>query len=211
MGHRRHPDNKYSGSPDGRGVRLMNIEEYKKFLELKGNKEEQEALRVVDVILNHYVDYSWANYSRKNAEFYPRFFFKDDKNRIEMDLLIILPHERKRFERKIGVEFKESDAKKVISQAVIRKKYVDYMYIATRNIMFTHEDVIILSYFGIGWVIWGKNFAKIIFPARFHHVGYVDSVVNFIIEEKLKKEAEKLKREIDMKIKEARERLDRWL
>ena len=43
-----------------------------------------------------------------------------------MDLLMVLKHSNKRYERKIGVEFKETAMEKVLSQACLRKNYVDY-------------------------------------------------------------------------------------
>jgi len=190
----------------------MNLEEYKKFLESNGNKEEREAIRVIDEILKQHIDRTWAEYYKSKVKLFPRFVFNGDKERIEMDLLIILEHSKQHYNRKVGVEFKETDVNKVIAQAIIRRKYVDYMYIATRDIPFMHREVFLLSYFGIGWIIWMEDFAKMIFPARFHYpTDSIEDMVNFLIEQKLKKEVDKLKEEIDKKVNEAREKLDRWL
>lgn len=187
----------------------MNLEEYKKFLEENAYAEEFEAIKVVKEVLDYHYLFNEAKYSK--PELYPRFILNTDKEKLEYDLLIILRHDNKRFERKIGIEFKDTDIKKVISQAVARKKYVDYQYIATMNVWLNYTDIVVLSYFGIGWVIYMKDFAKMIFPARFNNVGYAESIVDFIINQKLKKEADKLKKEIDTKVKETIEKLDRWL
>ena len=111
-----------------------------------------------------------------------------------MDLLIVLRHEKKLYERKIGVEFKETDTKKVISQAITRKKYVDYMYVATRNVPVTYKEIFLMSYFGIGWIIWEEDFAKMIFPARYTTTEYIfEELINTAIRLKLREKEEKIR------------------
>lgn len=145
----------------------MNFEEYIEFIKRKGNFEEKEAERVVEEILKHHIDYTWTDYSRDNVEFYPHFVFNGEKEKIEMDLLIVLKHPNSKYDRKIGVEFKETAISKVLSQAIIRKNYVDYMYVATKNITLNYKHIFLMSYFGIGWIVWDKSFAKMVFPARY--------------------------------------------
>ena len=180
----------------------MNFEEYKKFIEERRNKEEREAIRVVDVILKYHVDERWSEYSRDSVELYPHFVFNGEKERIEMDLLIVLKHPNSRYERKIGVEFKETDVEKVLAQACLRKNYVDYMYIATRDIKIDYKHVFIMSFFGIGWIIWEEGFAKIIFPARYTTTDYIfEDLINTALRVKLEEKKEEIKREIDKIVK----------
>jgi len=171
----------------------MNFEEYKKFMEERRNKEEREAIRVVDEILKYHIDYRWTEYDRDDVEFYPHFVFNGEKERIEMDLLMVLKHSNKRYERKIGVEFKETAMEKVLAQACLRKNYVDYMYIATRNIELNYKHILIMSFFGIGWVIWEEGFAKMIFPAKYTSTESVfEELINTALRLKLKEKGEKI-------------------
>ena len=185
----------------------MNLEEYKKFLEENAYFEEKEAIKVVEAILDYHMKGNFIE-----AELFPRFIFNTDKEKLEYDLLIILKHDNKRFERKIGIEFKETDVKKVISQAVARRKYVDFQYIATlSNVWLNYIDMVVMSYFGLGWVIFEKDFAKMIFPARYHHHSdYAESIINFIIEQKLRKEANKVVDDAINKINNHLSKLDRY-
>jgi len=183
----------------------MDINEYKKFIMEKGYKEEREAINIVNVILQYH------NQKGYDFSLYPRFIANIDGEKLEYDLLIILKGERK-FERKIGIEFKQNDIKKVISQAVARRKYVDYQYIATKNIWLNYDDIAVMCYFGLGWIIYMDNFAKIIFPSRFYDTGITTrSILNFIIHEKLRKEADKVVKEAVDKIKERVSKLDKWI
>ena len=189
----------------------MNYEEYKKFIEENANKEESEALEVVNEILRHHIDGNWAEYSREQVEFYPRFVFNGEKERIEMDLLMILKHEKERYNRKIGIEFKEYDSQKVLSQAITRRKYVDYMYVATRNIAFSYKEVFLMPYFGIGWVIWENGFAKMIFPARYTTTDYIfEEIINLAIELKLGEKQKEIEEKVSS-IMEKASTLDRFI
>jgi len=162
----------------------MNFEQYKRWLEKKANREERGALEVVKAILKHHnSDGTWKEF------FFPRTVFKG----MEFDLIIFLAKKKKKleeadyFDRVIGVEFKETDVKRVIKQAILRKEYVDYQYIATRDVYMDYPDVFLLTLFGIGWVVWGKGFAKIVVPARMRDISYrVDHLVNELINVKLK-------------------------
>lgn len=159
----------------------MNLEEYKKWLEKKGNLEEREAFRVVEEILN----YHQSNFKTyKIVQLFPRVKFKG----MEFDLLIFLSDEVKPVEEKdywdrlIGVEFKETDTKIVIKQAILRTEYVDYQYIATKNVYLDYPEIFLMTLFGIGWVVWGNNFAKLIVPARWKpHYEKINELVNYLI------------------------------
>ena len=189
----------------------MDYEEYKKFIEENANKEEREAIRVVDEILRQHIDRTCAEYIKSKAKFFPRFVFNGDKERIEMDLLIVLEHPKQRYDRKIGVEFKETDADKVIAQAIVRRKYVDYMYIATRDIPFTYKEVFLLSYFGIGWIIWKEDFTKMIFPARYTTTEYIfEEIINLAIELKLREKQKEIEEKVSSIMKKA-STLDRFI
>jgi len=185
----------------------MNLEEYKQWLIKNGNKEEEEAYEVAKRVIEYHVALT-----QYEADILPRYILNDGNNRIEFDLLIKLTHEKKRYNRLIGIEFKEWDIKKVISQAVARHRYVDYMYIATRDIDVDYADILTLSYFGIGWVIYDTNFAKVIVPAKFCSAGnHISSLVNFLVEEKVKKRIEELEKSAIENIKKWRESLDFYI
>ncbi len=165
----------------------MNLEEYRQWLRQNGNKEEESAVEVVRQILRYHTD---GNY--EEVQLYPRHILTREKERIEFDLLIKLVHEKKYLDKLIGVEFKEFDTAKVVRQAARRRDFVDYMYIATRDVAMDYQDVFILCYFGIGWVIWDEGFAKVIVPARYGNPGYkirkmVDTMVSRLVEERVEK------------------------
>jgi len=142
----------------------MKKEQYIKWLENNGNLEEKEAIKVVDEILDYHL--RRANYGI--AQFFPHTKFKN----MEFDLIILLANKEKKlknvdyFDRVIGVEFKEADTWTVINQAIERKPCVDYQYVATRNVWFSHTEIFLLMFFGIGWVVWEKGWAKLLVPAK---------------------------------------------
>ena len=147
----------------------VNLEEYKKFLEEKGHFEERNALGVLDVIVRHHT----FNNSFELKEIYPHVWLDGEDERIEFDLLIKL-ESRKEYnghiitnKRTIGVEFKEGDVKKVLAQAIVRRPYVDYIYIATRSwVRMDFDDLFVMGYYGIGWVLWDNDFAKMVVESR---------------------------------------------
>ena len=110
----------------------MNLEQYKKWLEEHANKEERQAYAVVERIVEYHQNRAYANLM-KDVDVFPR----KKLNGLEFDLVIYLhikskrPEHRTREDILIGVEFKESDMNKVIKQAIARREFVDYMYIAT--------------------------------------------------------------------------------
>ncbi|MFA4663339.1 hypothetical protein [Pyrococcus kukulkanii] len=142
----------------------MNLEEYREWLREHGNLEEANALGVLDVIVRHHT----AGTNLELKEVHPHVWLNGNNEKLEFDLLIILRN-RKGHVRRIGVEFKEGDVKKVLAQAIARQPYVDYMYIATRSwVTLDFEDLFVMGYYGIGWVVWEEGFAKMIVSAKYH-------------------------------------------
>ena len=188
----------------------MNLEEYRKFIKERGFKEEEGAVEVVKEIYEYH---KWGRYtvSYPDLEVYPRKVLNYENSRIEFDLLIVLKHdEDKRYDRKIGVEFKETDIDKVIQQAMVRRPFVDYMYIATRNIDIDYYHLIILSYLGIGWVVYFSdiNRAKLVLKAYYNYDAVrLKNVIDAIIDRHVETRISNIEREVDEKLS----KLDNWL
>jgi len=138
-------------------IKGLSIEEYREWLKENGNQEEKMALEVVDKIIFNHITCGLSDKYKYDIKLYPRHILKSDRIRIEFDLIISVELTSKKTKKRyIGVEFKEYDISKVIDQAIIRRNFVDYMYIATRpNIMqILPQDLYKLVLHGIGWVIW---------------------------------------------------------
>jgi len=142
----------------------MKLEQYKAWLEKNGNVEEQKAYEVAEAI----IEYHKSDWSETEVELFPRKVLANGRERVEFDLLVKLTFkgEKRTTERLIGVEFKEYDTKRVIHQAIVRKQFVDYQYIATRFVMLDYTEIFLLAYFGIGWVVWDESFVKLLVPAK---------------------------------------------
>ncbi len=139
----------------------MTFEEYKNWLENNRNKEEAMAEEVVKEILKEHVENRWIS-TQYEPYFIPRKVINIDGRRLEFDLLIHLKDISSRklnisFDRLIAVEFKETDLKKAVRQALLRRWYVDYIYIATKPIPVNPEELILMTYTHIGWIVWDKN------------------------------------------------------
>ena len=168
----------------------MDLEGYKKWLEKNGNQEEKRAYDVAERIINWHL--KEINYKDLHIELYPRYWLFTKKEHIEFDLFIRLWWRSNReYERHIGVEFKETDFRKVVSQALIRRKYVEYMWIATRNIIPEVESLLLLIDSGIGWIIWEEDFIKILIPAKYHR-GSIKNLIEYLA----RKEVEKVVKEV---------------
>ena len=185
----------------------MNLEEYEKWLEENGYNEEANAIGVVNEILRYHMksdDY-------QDVQLYPHHIIKQGNNRFEFDLVIHLIHKHEAFSKWIGVEFKEGDVKKVVRQAVARREFVDYMYIATRWVHLDFDDLLLLSYEGIGWVIWNEELAKLVVPSKYYppakslnamvtlHIYYMaereaKNIVPGVVKEEMKKQLNTLDR-----------------
>lgn len=158
------------------------------------------AYEVVRRVINHHQ----SDYNETLAEVFPRKIITKDRERIEFDLIVKLEFkgERRTTTRLIGIEFKEWDIKKVILQAIVRRQFVDYMYIATRIVSLDYVDLFQLAYFGIGWIVFdeGDNFVKILVPARF---SYSNSTL-YLIKEIIRSSIEEIvKEEVEEKLKES--------
>lgn len=175
----------------------MNLEEYKEWLEKNGNKEEEGAINAVEKILEHH-----KTTRTEFVQFFPHFRYKG----IEFDLLILLSDKKIDinkldevigFHRLIAVEFKETDIRKVVGQAIVRKEFVDYIYVATKYSTYDYVDIFLMALFGIGWILFDKNFAKIILPARFYDTQKykIKELVDVLLNQKFKEVVEEVFKE----------------
>lgn len=172
-------------------MRELSLEEYHTWLENNRNKEEAMAEKVVDEILKEHVESRWIA-TDYEPYFIPRKIINIDGRRLEFDLLIHLKDTTTRerdisFDRLIAVEFKETDLKKVVRQAMVRRWYVDYMYVATKPIPATPEELILLSYMRIGWVVWNKskNVAFIVLRSFYRDSDRLNNIVFTLVESRL--------------------------
>ncbi len=153
----------------------MTKDEYFEWLKENRNKEERVAEKVVEEVLDDQLNKHY--YTDYTPYFRPRHvlsFERPDgnKERIEFDLLIWLKHgSNSELDRIVSVEFKELDSSKVIKQAILRRHFVTYSYVAIKRGAYIHpEDIALLAYYGIGLVIWGivpNEFAILIFPSKY--------------------------------------------
>lgn len=162
----------------------MNLEEYREWLSQNANKEEASAYEVAKEIIDYHNSF-WGMDEPSKVELFPRKVITHSGDRLEFDLVIVISWVRKTFHykrtytRTIGVEFKETDISKVIQQAMKRRDYVEYMYIATRsNVVLNHLEHILMAEFGIGWVVWEENFAKMVIPSHYQYP--VHSIMDII-------------------------------
>ncbi len=145
----------------------MKLEEYKEWLKENGNYEEVMAYEIAKKL----IWFHESEYYETVEDLFPRHILTKGNERIEFDLIIKLSWKTntgRKFERLIGVEFKETDMKKVILQAIRRREYVDYMYIATRNLIVDYIDLFHLADFQIGWIIYTEDFVKLLIPSRMY-------------------------------------------
>ena len=174
----------------------MDLENYEKWLEANGNKEESAAREVVNEIIEYHTRNIKSNISSYEISCFPRKIYQTKKEKLEFDLIIVLEWQSNRhFRRVIGVEFKETDFAKVVVQAIARRDFVDYMYVATRNVIPELYDLFRLLDFGIGWVVWDDKFAKLIFPAKFHRHSQVMQLIDYLARKALEEHVEEMKRE----------------
>ncbi|WP_297090899.1 hypothetical protein [Thermococcus sp.] len=149
----------------------VNLEEYREWLKENGNLEEAKAPEVIEkVVKRHLSKLNWKSYK---IDISPRKVFKVDGKHYECDATVKLTWQawdNKTRSMMIGIEFKEWDFSKVVSQAVHRKRFFDYMYIATRpvtlSLSWNPYDFALLIKHGIGWVLWSEDFVYILLPAK---------------------------------------------
>jgi len=173
----------------------MNLEEYKEWIEKNGNKEEKMAYEVARKIVHYHTWY--LETGDVDVECLPRFLVTTEKEKLEFDLIIRLSWESNRFyERYIGVEFKETDISRCIAQAIMRREHVDYMYIATQNVLVDSLDLLRMIDYGIGWIVWDTRFVKMLFGSkadRRNLTGFIKTYARRIIEETLEEIAKERK------------------
>jgi len=178
-------------------VNIVDLEEYKEWLRENANKEEEGALNVVEKILKHH-----ETGRTKFVQLFPHFRYKG----IEFDLLILLSNKKMDinkldetlgFHRLIAVEFKETDIRKVVGQAIVRKEFVDYIYVATKYSAYDYVDIFLMALFGIGWILFDKNFAKIVLPAKFYDTQKykIKELVDVLLSQKFKEVVEEVFKE----------------
>ena len=149
----------------------MNLDEYREWLDKNGNQEEKMAYEIAKEVIEYHLSYnSPDDWSEK---LYPRKWVRNEKDNLEFDLLIELNWKQstwtgeRKYRRIIGIEFKETDFRKVVDQAILRSRYVDYMWIATRDVFADEFSFLEMLEHGIGWIIWDEDFVKILFPAKY--------------------------------------------
>ncbi|RLF41901.1 MAG: hypothetical protein DRN18_03165 [Thermoplasmata archaeon] len=179
------------------------MEEYRTWLKENANKEERQAYKVAELI----VDYHTIN---RVSDYKIDIFPRKKINGIEFDLLIYIwvnsrdPEKRRYWDTLIGIEFKETDMDKVLKQAIIRREFVDYMYIATNCRAWEIEQLFLIALYGIGWIYWDNNFIKMILAPK-RHVNRVGDLINYLLDRKLEEIVEET---VDRKIQT---RLEEWL
>jgi len=142
----------------------MNFQEYKKWWEENKNYEEEMAPVIIEEICKmHEIDID-------KVQIYPRKVINTENGRIEFDLLIKYQDGWKR-EKLIAIEFKEENFRKAIHQAVIRREYVDYIYVAVIPPILSYEyaDFFVMLCYGIGLVVWNCENAMIIFKSAYQY------------------------------------------
>jgi len=181
----------------------MNLEEYKEWLKQNANLEEANAYEVAKEIIEYHSNF-WERGRDLRVELFPRKVIVHEGDRLEFDLVMVFEWVtdtfgyKRTYTRTVGVEFKETDVKKVLHQAIRRRDFVDYMYIATRNVVLDHIDHILMAEFGIGWVVWDEDFAKMIIPSHYKYpVHSIKEIINYLaekaVEDKLEKKLKELK------------------
>jgi len=173
----------------------MKLEEYADWLKQNGNYEERAALQVVEKIVRwHMHDRSAKEY---NVEVFPHHILTKNRERIEFDLVIeinyiTIKHEFKR-RLLVGVEFKEYDLQKAVRQAIRRRDFVDFMWIATRNVVADPSSLFYMVDFGIGWLIWDDSgFVKMLLAARQTYGNSVTSLVESIAERAIQRKLKEI-------------------
>lgn len=192
----------------------MTRDEYCEWLKENKNKEEVEACSVVDAVLREHMrgisesDYDVFLEPRKTITYDDG----DRKRRIEFDLVIYLvtkPHVVRKNVITIGVEFKEFALQKVIWQAVRRLPFVDYEYIATRNLSLPPLEATLGVFAGVGWIIWSEDAEKafVVMRAASKYSSYRDddwtlyAIVNLRINKMIDMEVENALRKRGIKLR----------
>jgi len=142
----------------------LRFEEYLKWYKKNGIYEETLAPRVIEKICRIH------DIPLDSIRIYPRFMLDTGKGKIEFDMILKYVDGRGK-ERLVGIEFKIADFKKVVEQALVRREFVDYMYIATHSgIWFSgqFDAFFLMLYFGIGWILIGEQEVFMAMKARWN-------------------------------------------
>ena len=154
----------------------LTLEQYREWLKEHGNNEEHKAADVAERIIEyqtyHYVTTPFGE--EPHVVLFPRQMVKADGKRYECDLVIEITWRTmyRKLSRmmRIGVEFKEWDFQTVVAQALERKPFFDFMYIATRpHVLSLTYDPIMFNWLikeGIGWVLWDDDLVYLLLPAK---------------------------------------------
>jgi len=177
----------------------MNLEDYRKWLKKYGNYEEAQADKVAELLINFHAPDS-GDYL---CQLFPRKVIHFEGGRLEFDLVIHLSwtgDNGHTYDRLIGVEFKETDTRKVVMQAIARRDLVDYMYIATRSVWLSGEELLDVFYYNIGWVVWfDEGPAQLVLPSRQNQQSYRD-YLRCILEREAERVIGKLKEKKEAKL-----------
>lgn len=177
---------------------MMSLDEYRKWLEENANQEEAMAYEVAKEVIRYHS--MWKD--DVEARLYPRKVFQNKKEKLEFDLVIEIEWESegwkvtRKIKRTIGVEFKETDIDKVIKQAIARRDYVHYMYIATKPATLMPQQLFLLADYGIGWVVWKKDeFANLVLGSRFERNADITTLLDYFARKSVEKAIKEIQEE----------------
>ena len=160
----------------------MNYGELEKWHKENANCEEKCMFNVIEKILYYH------NLDKKSTMFYPRKVLTSKKERIEFDLLISYRDNR---ERIIGIEFKEMDFQKAVFQAIVRRNFLDYIYVAIQEPInrFEIPDLFLVTYYGIGLIVWSDKNALLVLKSKMHHPdpNRMEELLDCVLKERLKR------------------------
>ena len=176
----------------------ISLEEYKNWLKENAYKEEERAYEVAKLIVESHRTKIYTE-----EQLFPRKKFDG----IEFDLLIILSdgNDNSRYGRRvIGIEFKEYDMRKVIQQAIVRRHFVDYMYIASRPVInLSYAEVFHMAHFGIGWIVWIDR-PYLLLKAKMNYSIEIDRLLRHLISEYMEKATTEIAKVVEEKLKQTK-------
>jgi len=175
----------------------ISLEEYKTWLKENAYKEEEKAYEVAKLVVQFHRTKVYCE-----EQLFPRKKFEG----IEFDLLIVLSDKNgnRWGKRVIGIEFKEYDMRKVIQQAIVRRLFVDYMYIASRPVIgLSYAEVFHMAYFGIGWIVWLDR-PYLLLKAKMHYSIEIDRLLNQLISKYMGKASVEVAKVVEKKLRQMR-------
>ena len=165
--------------------------EYLRWYKKNGIYEETLAPKVIEKICRIH------DIPLDSIRIYPRFMLDTGRGKIEFDMILKYVDGRGK-ERLVGIEFKIADFKKVVEQALVRREFVDYMYVATHTgIWFSgqFDAFFLMLYFGIGWILIGEKEVFLVMKARWNSrtTDKLLNVLQSLIIQKFKNELKNIK------------------